>query len=119
MRRALCHLAVMSLAVPLAAQAPPDTLAYATTALTLRERPSYKATAKKEVKAGSKVRVYNCDEYWCTAVAQRTSGFAPREQLRFRGQRAPRATSSQSASPSVRRTGRRRLRRPSQGRRLA
>ena len=84
MRRLLYLLAVISLAAPLPAQSrrsAQDTLAYTTTTVRLREKPTPTARALALLRQGTPVRLYECSEGWCSVVVSRLAGYVLEEFL--------------------------------------
>lgn len=85
MRRPLLSLlAALSLTWSLAAQSArraDDTVAYTTTTIRLRERPSPTSRTLAILAQGTRVRLYHCSEGWCGVSVQRIAGYALEEFL--------------------------------------
>ena len=68
-----------------------DTIAYATTALAVRERPIADAPVLGRLEIHSAVRVYGCKGGWCSVSAQHLAGYALEQHLTWRALPASRA----------------------------
>ena len=82
MRRLLTFAAIAAFALPLSAQQSRDTLAVATTTLTIREKPFANARPVAHVAAGATMRLYTCSAGWCSVRIQQVAGYALEEYLR-------------------------------------
>ncbi len=96
-RYALPLLALTVLASSLPAQSKfsdKDTLAYTTTTLRMREKPSPTAREMAILAEGTRVRLYHCSDGWCGVSVQKLAGYALEEFLAP----GPAKTASQTAT---------------------
>lgn len=70
----------------------PDTLAYTTTSVRLRESPFPTARPVAVLSQGTTVRLYSCSEGWCSVTVSSHAGYLLQE---FLTQQAPQAATQQ------------------------